>query len=272
VGEQVEGHHRVGGPALDPDEGAEQDGADRRRRPERGGPRAAGAEPPEQQAYAQGQRADVHDPQTAPGAALGPLPKPPDEGGRDQADRQVDEEDPPPADGGDEPGAGQGAEHGRHPPHGAEEAHHPGTLGEGEEVAHHGLSDGLEAAGADALERAEEDERAHAGRGRAEDRGDHEDGEPGEQHHLAAVQVGEPSPDRDRGRPRQQVAGEDPGIQGELAELAGDGRERGPDHAGVDGGDERRQHEARHDADEPGGPRDPVRLGVARGRRQVLAH
>src|SRR4029077_13496453 len=60
------------------------------------------------------------------------------------ADRNVDVEDPPPADRGGDQAANRGADDGRDTPDAAEEALHPGALPGFEDVPNNGEGDGLD--------------------------------------------------------------------------------------------------------------------------------
>src|SRR5437660_1490080 len=78
------------------------------------------------------------------------------------------------------------------------------------------------------LQRAKGDERADAAREPAGHRAGEEDGDAGEQHRLATVEVGELAVERHRDRRGQEIGGEDPGIEVDAAQIA--------DHGGHGGG------------------------------------
>ncbi len=143
----------------------------------------------------------------------------PAEGHRGEADREVDEEDPVPAQRLGERSAGQqaqraagdGGEHVR--------AHRPRAvmrlreLGDDDGQDHRGLH-----GGSDALDEAGGDEEALAGRGAAQNRGDREEDEPGEEHALAAEQVPESPGEQQEAAEGDEEGVDDPG-QVALAEM-----------------------------------------------------
>ena len=157
-----------------------------------------------------------------------------------------DEEVPAPAERVGDDAAEKRAADGRDSHHGAEEAHVAAALARADDVGHDHLAERGKTAGADALHRAEGDERRgvlrEAGRGGGEDE-DH-DGELDEQ--LAVEQVGELAPHGCRDRGRQQGCGDDPREGGLVpAEVVDDDGERGRD-------DGRGQHRHEHAEEEPG--------------------
>ncbi len=112
-------------------------------------------------------------------------------------------------------------------------------------VGHDRLRDREDAAGAGALEPAEENELQHRARGAAQDRAEHEDHHPGEEDLLAPVHVGEAAPQRDRRDLREQVRGEHPGVVVEAVQVADDGRHRGGDDGAVERGEEHARDDGR---------------------------
>ena len=77
-----------------------------------------------------------------------------------------------------------------------------------------------------------------------EDRSDEEDRDAGQIHPPAAVQIGQPAPDRHRGGGRQQVGREDPAVVRQPAERGDHGRHRRAD----DGRFERAEAHAEQEA------------------------
>ena len=138
---------------------------------------------------------------------------------RGQADGEVDEEDPVPAQRLGEGAAGQQAE--RAAGHGGEHvgAHRAGALTGLREFGDDDRQDhGRLHGGADALDEACGDEETLAGGGAAEQRGDGEDDESGEEHALAAEQVAEPAGEEQEAAEGDEEGVDDPG-QVALAEM-----------------------------------------------------
>ena len=129
------------------------------------------------------------------------------------------------------------AEHAGHQPL------HVRALGRRVDVAEDRGGDRLHAAGAEALQRAEQDQRQHVA-GEAAQRGtDQEQAGADIEHLLAAVDVGKPAVDRNAHRLGQQIDREHPGEQIEPTEIGNDRR-----HRGGDDGAFHRRHECRHQA------------------------
>ena len=85
-----------------------------------------------------------------------------DQGGGEQRERHVDEEDPPPdAELGEDPAEGRSDDRGDGP-HRGDVALDGGPLGHGVDVARDGDRHRLDGAGAEALQGAERDQRGHA--------------------------------------------------------------------------------------------------------------
>ena len=89
-------------------------------------------------------------------------------------------------------------------------------------------------AGAQALQTAEEDELPHLAREPAEDGARDEEGHAPEEHGLAADAVGDGAEDGHRGRHRQQVDGEDPGVEVVAREVGDDAGEGSADRRRVE--------------------------------------
>ena len=176
---------------------------------------------------------------------------------RQDADRDIDEEDPAPTVVVDDPAADGGAEHRRHHHGHAIDGESHAALGGGKGVGEYGLLAGLQAAAGRSLEHAEEDQHAEGGRQAAKQRGGGEKENAGHVKALAADAVGDPAAQGEHDGVGDEVAGEHPGgfiaAGGERAADVGHG------HVG-DGGVERLHEggEGDGDGDEPGiGARPP---------------
>ena len=159
----------------------------------------------------------------------------------------VDVEDPAPRGVVDQEAADQRPGDAADPEDRAEDALIAAAVARRDDVADDRLREDDEPAAAEALQRAEGDELAHALRLAAQRRPDEEDDDRGLEDALAPVEVAELAVERRRDRRGQQVAGDDPGELVEAAELGGDGRQRGGDDRPVERGQQDRQHERRED-------------------------
>ena len=140
-----------------------------------------------------------------------------DEGQR--ADRQVDEEHPVPAQGLGEHAAGQQAQRATGDGHEHVGAHRAGALGGLGELGDDDRQDHRGLRGrAEALQEAGADQHALAGRHPAQQRGDGEDGETGEEDPLAPDEVAEPAGQQQQAAERDQERVDHPG-QVALAEV-----------------------------------------------------
>ncbi len=162
--------------------------------------------------------------------------------------------------------AADGRPHGEgEPEHGAEEGREaPAPPGRGD-----GRGDRLgahdQAAGAHALEGAEDDEFVHRA-GPASQRGTGDEHQEGEQKQaLAAHEVAEPAVDRQHERRGQQVGGHDPGQPVPTVQFRRHGRQRAGGDGLAQGREQQRQQQAGADQR---GPSRPERLGGG-GRRRV---
>ncbi len=136
------------------------------------------------------------------------------------------------------------------------------ALARGDDVRDHGLHDRHDAAAAEALKPARQDQHRHVRRDRAQHRARDEQTERDDDHDAAAIDVAERAEHRrDRGR-GEQVGRDHPGEIGDVLELAPDGRQRGRHDGLVERGEEHRQHQADDDgADLVGGQRHRRRDG-----------
>jgi hypothetical protein len=111
------------------------------------------------------------------------------------------------------------------------------------EVADDSHAHRLDGAGADALDQPEHDQRRHRPGDAAQERADEEHGDPGEQHRPPSVEVGQLAEHHRGGGLREQERREDPGIEVQVAEPAGNLRHGGRDDGGLDGDHEHGRHD-----------------------------
>ena len=163
----------------------------------------------------------------------------------DGPDRQIDPEHDRPVHGLDQKRADRRPDDRGKAPHGRHRALDAGPLGRRVDVADDRHRDRLDRAGADALDRAKDDQQLHRAGKPAQRRADQEDRRPDKEHPPAAVYVGEPPVERDRHRHRQKRHREHPAEQVKPAEMADDRRQRGRDDRAFDGRHEDR-HQRRH--------------------------
>ena len=169
----------------------------------------------------------------------------------EDADREVDEEDPAPVVvDGDVAAQRRADDRGDQPRH-AEHRHGRALLLGREAVDQDPLAGGLESAAGDALDHPEEDQLLETGGKAAQHRGGGEDGD-GEEEVPAAAQAGrEPASDRQDGGVGRQVAGHDPvAVVHRRRQAAGDVAHRGRGDRGVQDLHERGDDHGR--CDEPG--------------------
>ena len=169
----------------------------------------------------------------------------------EDADGDVEEEEPAPGEVVGNPAAEGGAERGGEDDGHAIDGEGHGALFRGEGVGEDGLLRGLEAAAGEALNDAEEDERAEGGGEAAEERGEGEEEDAGHVEALAPNAVGDPAGDGEDDGVGDEIAGEDPG-----GFIAGGGEGAGDvTHGDVDDGGVERLHEGGQgdgDGDDPG--------------------
>ena len=143
------------------------------------------------------------------------------------------------------------AEHGTHQacghPDAAEIGLIPAALARADHVGDHGLHDRHDAAAAEPLQAARDDQYRHVRRHRAEDRADREQDQRNRNHDAAAVNVAQRAEHRrDRGR-GQEIGRDDPGQVADVVELAADRRQRRRHDGLVERGQEHRQQQAHQD-------------------------
>jgi hypothetical protein len=160
----------------------------------------------------------------------------PDDPERDPADRQVDEEDPVPAEVVDDEPAERRPDDRRGGEDGADQALVAAPVGRRDDVPDGRDREREQAAGADPLHAAEDDELRHRLREPAEQRADEEDHDREEDQRAPAVDVAELPPQRHRDRAREHVGGEDPRVARQPAEVGDDPRQRRRDDRLVERG------------------------------------
>ena len=166
---------------------------------------------------------------------------------REDPDRDVDEEDPVPADVvGDEAAEGRPDEGGE-AEDGPEEALVLAALGGREEVADDGQRDREERPGADPLDAPEEDQLLHRLAQAGQRGADQEDRDPEEEQRLAPEDVGELAVEGDGDRGGQQVDRDDPGVEVVAVQVGDDRRQRRPHDRLVEGAEEEGQEDRPQD-------------------------
>ena len=190
-----------------------------------------------------------------------------DDGERGDADRQVDVEDPPPAQVLGDEAPGEGADDTGEAEDRAEVTHVAAALAGADDVADDRLGADHQPAGADPLQRPESDQLGHALRQPGQRRPDQEDDDRRLEELLPAVEVTELAPQRGRDRRGENVGGHHPGQVVQAMQVARDRRQcRGDDRLV-----ERRQKHAEHQR--PEDHQDPAMLcladlaGLGDGRR-----
>ncbi len=146
-------------------------------------------------------------------------------------------------------------------PHAAEIGLVLAALARRHDVGNHGLHDRHDAAAAEALQAARQNQHRHVRRQRAQHRSRDEQAQRHDDHGAAAVDIAQRAEHRrHRGR-GQQIGRDHPGQAGDVMELAADGRQRGRDDGLVERGQEHRQHQAHQDGAD-------FALGQRRARRK----
>ena len=165
---------------------------------------------------------------------------------RDGQRHDVDPEDPPPAHRVDQHAAEQRTDHERGARPRRPRADGAGLLGAGEPRVDHRQRAGHQKRRADALQASGGDQYPAAGRQRAQQRGHPEDDDAHPQHGQPAELIGDRACNEDQRAEREQIAVDDPLLQGKAAaEFAADRRQREVDHRPVEERDERGQHRDR---------------------------
>ena len=184
---------------------------------------------------------------------------------RRAAQRDVDVEDPAPRErGGDEPAEQRAADGGEHH-HDHHVAHVAAALARRHDVAESRHRAHHQAAGAQALDRAEGDQLRHGLRQAGQGRSGQEDDDGGDEELLPAVHVTELAVERRGDRRRQDVRGHYPGQVRNPAELAHDPRQRrAHDEVVEHGQQDRHQQPGQHDEHLARGEELPARSAHAR--------
>ena len=190
---------------------------------------------------------------------------------RNQADRQVQVEDPAPRDGIGDEAADQWPHNRRDAPDAAEHGLHPRPLGQRVDFADDRERERNQPSRAQTLHGAEEHELRHGLRHAGQHRPGEEQRNRREIEPAATVQVGQPAPERDRGGRRQEIGGKDPAVVIEPAEARHHGRHRGADDRGLERGEEDSQQQARRDGPPtPRGEHHGRQTSVVRGHLTML--
>ncbi len=170
-------------------------------------------------------------------------------------DRQVHQEDPAPVGVRGEHSAQARPGHRRHRPHRGQPGLDPRALRQWVQIGGQRLHGALQRPAAQSLHDPERDQRGHVPGRRAQRRAQQEHGRPRDQHRFAAEGVGQLAVDGERDGHGQQIAREEPGEDGEPAEVTDDLRYRRGDDGGVQRGQRHRQHQrGDHRAPPPGVP------------------
>ena len=168
-----------------------------------------------------------------------------DEG--EDADRQVDVEDPAPAEVVDEKAAEQRADDRRNAEHGAEETLVLAAFAWRDDVADDRQRRHDQAAAPEALQGPERDQFGHVLADPAERGADQEDGDRRLQDDLPTIEISELSVERAGDRRGQQVGGDDPGEVLDPAEVADDRGQRGRDDRLVERGQQQDEQQRAED-------------------------
>jgi hypothetical protein len=195
VAEELERQNRLGGSRLDEREEGEQRDAARDHDEQRGrSPRVrrsaeAGVEDDAREAAGEDERPEVID--LVPPARLARLEHGPDHGDREDADREVDVEDPAPREVVDEEAAEQRPGDGRDPERRTEEALVAAAVARRDEIPDDGHCDHHQPPAAEPLDPTEHDQLGHALRRATQRRAGEEDDDRRLQDALAPVHVAE---------------------------------------------------------------------------------
>ena len=171
----------------------------------------------------------------------------PQHGPREETERHVHEEDPVPGQVVGEEAADERPDDGGEPPGRREVPLHPRALLEAVEIRDDGHAERDQRAAAETLERPADDQHGHRRRQSRQHRPHQEDRQSGEVHAPPAVEIREPPPERHGDRRGEDVAREDPRVDGEAAQ-ARDHRRHGRRHRRrLHRAEEEPQHHARDD-------------------------
>ena len=176
---------------------------------------------------------------------------------RDDADRQVDVEHPPPAQVLGDEAPGERPDDTRQAEDRAEVTHVAAALAGADDVADDRLGADHQPAGADPLQRPEPDQLGHVLRQPGQRRPDEEDHDRRLEKLLPAVEVTKLAPQRGRDRRGEKVGGHHPGQVVQAMQVARDRRQRRRDDRLI----ERRQQHAEHQR--PEDHQDPAMLCLA---------
>ena len=172
-----------------------------------------------------------------------------DEG--DDAERQVDVEDPGPGEMVDEEAADQGPDDGRDAEHRSHQAAVAPALARRNDVADDRLRRDHERAAAEPLDRAKGDQLGHAVRQAAQARADQEHDERDLQHDLPAVEIAELARDRRRDGRGEQICRDDPRELVDAAQVPDDRRQRRRDDRRVERREQHHEHQRSEDRSDP---------------------
>src|SRR5919107_3513942 len=169
-----------------------------------------------------------------------------DERERDDAEGQVDVEEPPPGEVVGDPTTHQRSRDGGDPEDGADVAHVPAALAGAYDVAYDGLRERHDGAHPEALHGAGGDEPPEVLRRPCQNGAQHEDDDPRDVETAPTVDVGEFADDRNGHGGGEECRGGDPGVMLYTTQLRDDDRHGGRDDSF---GDRCHQH-AEHQPDE----------------------
>ena len=186
---------------------------------------------------------------------------------RDDADRQVDVEDPPPAQVLGNEASGERPDDARQPEDRTEVTHVPAPLAGADDVADDRLGADHQPAGADPLQRPEPDQLGHVLRQPGQGRADQEDDDRRLEELLAAVQVAELAPQRGRDRRGENVGGHHPGQVVQAMQVTRDRRQGRGDDRLIERGQEHAEHQRPEDDQDPLVLRLAHLVGPGDGRR-----
>ena len=253
VAEQLERDDRLLGPRLDPHEHhAEDDAEEDQPADERIGPVAGllvrEADEERHDGAGEDGRAPIVDRLHGLGMAHG-RQEPPQHEQREEAQGQVDEEDPVPADRVGEESAERRADDRGDGEHRAEQALVLAALARAEEVTDDRERDREDRAGAQALEAAEDDELPHLLGEAAEQRAEEEEADADHDHRPPPELVGELAVDRPAHGRGEQVDRDDPDVVLVARQIGHDLWQRRAHDRLVEGGEEQGEHDRDQDLD-----------------------